>query len=96
MPALAPERPPVRHNQTLTPDDLRREAREAVEASGESRSALAARLGVSPGAVSLALNEGREASRYGALLGRIIGLLTDYEVAEVTPPPTFRVTRRAG
>ena len=75
----------MEHEEQLTADELRDEARRAVEASGRTRASVAESLGVSPSAVSLALNSGegaREASRYGSLLIRIVELLTDFTVSD--------------
>ena len=82
----------MRHNQTLTADQLRTEATTAAEASGRTRADIAAALGVTPAAITHALNEGRDASRYAALLGRIVEEVTGYTVEEVTP--TYRVLRK--
>lgn len=89
----ASDRAPVRHNQTISADELRAEALAAVESSGQTRSAIAAGLDVSPAAVSRALNRKDDATRYASLLSRIVEALTDYTVSDVSTP-TFRVTRK--
>lgn len=81
--------PPVKDKQTLTADELRAEAADAVKASGLTRAALADTLGVTPSAITFALNPAREASRYVALLARIVAEVTDFEV-DLTPGYTVR------
>ena len=91
MPApLAPARPPVRLNQTLDYDGLRREAEAAAE--GHTQKSLAKRLGVSQPAISQAIN--RTGAKYAALQTAIIEALTDYTVRDETTP-TFRVVRKS-
>ena len=94
MPATALDRPPVRHNQTLTADELRAEAASALAESGRTQTSVADELGVTPAAVSRALSEKEDASRFASLLGRIVGALTPYVVTDETTP-VFRVTRKA-
>lgn len=93
--APAQSRPPVRHNQTLGLDALRSEALAAVESSGRTRASIADELDVSAAAVSRALNDREEASRYASLLSRIIEALTGYTVRDETTP-TFRVVKKDG
>ena len=87
---IAPERPPVRHNQTLDYDGLQREAARAAE--GHTQKALAALFGVTQPAISQALN--LSGAKYAALQTTIIEGLTDYTVRDETTP-TFRVLRKS-
>lgn len=96
VPALAPSRPPVQHNQTLDHESLRKEAEAAANTAkadtGLTRTALAEALGVSSGAISRALSEGEDPGRYASLQIRIIEHLTPYTIRDETRP-TFRVVR---
>lgn len=67
--------------QMLTLADLRQAAADAVEADGGTQSALAARLGVTPGAVSRALKE--TGGSRAALQARIVEALTGHRVEEL-------------
>lgn len=89
---LAPERAPVRHNQTTDFDGLREEAADAFAKSGRKQGDVADELGVSQAAVSQALN--RSGARYAALQVRIIEALTDYSVEDETRV-VFRFVRKA-
>ena len=78
-------------NQSLTAEEVRSIAAEAVKASPYTRSALAERLDVTPSAVSFALNPGRDASRYIELLSRIVAEVSDYKVET---EPVYRYVRK--
>jgi predicted transcriptional regulator len=87
----AAQRPPVRKNQTLTYEELQREAAKAVAESGKRQVDLAESLGVTQGAISQALR--RSGSKYSSLQSRIISHLTPFEVEEQVET-TFRVLRQ--
>lgn len=78
----APLRPAaVSMPQMLTLADLRQTAADAVEADGGTQTALAARLGVTPGAISRALKE--TGGSRAALQARIVETLTGNRVEEL-------------
>ncbi len=68
----------MRHGQRLTEEDLRTEARQAIERSGLTQREVARRLDVSEQAISNAVRE--TGSKVAALQRRIVSLLTDYTV----------------
>lgn len=81
-PAPATERPPVRKGQTLTYEDLRREAESAVDADPRPRYEIAAALDVTPGALTKALKF--SGPRYWKLQRRALALLRpEYAIREV-------------
>ena len=79
----------MRQGQYLDFETLRAESETAVEKSGETQRALAAKLGRGESALSQALRN--KGARYARLQREIIALLTDYEVAQ---EPTFKVARK--
>lgn len=93
-PAVLATPAPVRHGQTLSFDEFRREVAEAVEADPRSQTALADALGVSRSAVSRALSD-RATTRDAGVLRRLAPLVTPYDVEDVTAP-AYRAVRRGG
>ncbi len=84
----------MRHNQTLTGEELQREAKKAIEsAEGETQASVARTLGVSRNAVHRALNA-EMPSNYASLLGRIIDALTDFEIQSSTLYQAKRKSRK--
>ena len=81
----------MRHNQTLTGEELQDEARNAIEAAeGETQASVARKLGVSRNAIHRALNA-EKPSNYASTLGRIIDAVTDFEIEAST---IYRVKRK--
>ena len=68
----------MRHGQRMTEDDLRTEARQAIEKSGITQREVARRLKVSEQAISNAVRDA--GSKVAALQRNIVDLLTDYVV----------------
>jgi len=91
MPSLAPERPPVRHGQTLDYDALLAEAQEAFEASGQSQSDVARTIGKHRSTVNRALKTA--GPTFATVQREIIAALTAYAVKEDVRV-TFRVERK--
>ena len=82
----------MRHNQRLTYETLRDEAKAAVEESNMKKQDIARALDCQPSAISQAIRlTGR---KYAKLQRRIIGYLTDYQVEEEPVEVTFRVLRK--
>ena len=84
-----PTPPPLRHNETLDYEGLRREAETA--AGGHRQADLAEALGVSQPAVSMALREA--GPKRASLQRQIIEALTDFVVEEEL---LFRIRRKSG
>ena len=84
-----PNQAEMRNNQRLTIEQLREEARLAVEASGKRQSEIARALEVSEGALSRALRE--EGTHFAELLGRVVESLLGYRVER--EPPTWRARK---
>lgn len=87
--ALAPAAD-VRHNQTLSYEELREEAAAAVEASGLSKAEVGRRLGYKRAYITRATTEA--GSHVSKVQGEIIALLTRYRVEEEATV-SFRVLR---
>ena len=82
----------MRHNQTLTGEELQSEARKAIRAAeGETQASVARTLGVTRSAVHRALNA-ETPSHYASMLGRIVDALTDFEIEATT---VYRVKRKS-
>lgn len=83
----------MRHNQKLTYADLLKEAQEAAATYRGTQAQLATELGVTPGALSQALNT--EGGRFIKLQVRVIEKLTDYQIEEEPVVVTFRAVKRS-
>ena len=68
----------MRHGQRLTEEELRTEARQAIEGSGLTQREVARRLKVSEQAISNAVRD--TGSKVVALQRKVVSLLTDYVV----------------
>lgn len=87
MLTLAPDRPLVKPGDFLSFDDLRQGAKDAI--GGLKQYEVADALGVTPPAVSLAVN--KSGARYVELQRRIIERYTDVRIGE---SPVFKVERK--
>lgn len=70
----------MRHNQRMDLDGLREATARAVSESGKTQRQVASELGVTPGAISRALNEANTA--LAGLQRRIVEHLTGYHLEE--------------
>ena len=68
----------MRHGQRLSEEELRTEARQAIEHSGLTQREVARRLDVSEQAISNAVRE--TGTKVAALQRKVVSLLTDYTV----------------